>query len=627
MNIILTMLPYSNHVYTPPIQLAYLKAYLQKNKYFNVKIFDAELYSFLIGRDRNLYWQKMWDLQNYATNAVDDKHKQALNEITDNILAHKPQVVGFSVTNQNLFFTQYVSERIKSIAPSTYIIYGGLTFCRRKGRIYKIAEIHKELEHVDCIVKNEGEETLLEVVRELNSGKRPKFIKGTTIRFDGKIIDGGERHLIQDIDTIPFPDFSDFKKEDYLSDYIRILFWRGCVGQCVYCGENYTMGTMRCRSAKNIVDEIELRLKEGYKRLQTCDLCLNPSVSRLAEVCDLIVKKNLQVDFTFGQFRHSIDLTRDVFGLLRRAGFKTVVFGTESGSQKILNKMRKGVKIETIEKNIRDAYKEGLGVVLFFMVGFPGETEETFLETMDFISLNKKYIDAVGGVNVTAVPEGTGFHGNLKVYNLKSDTLFKHPDRWETIDGKNFYEWRNKLKEKMINHISELGIPMADYYKDGNPRFPIKDKRKISVHTIRKELGSVKADKLWNPKLYSVNMDVVNISFRNGIRFILSITNTGSVVWKKKESDWIRVGCRIYAIAATHDNNAILELRQELPREVILAGESFKSKITIDTAVLPCGSYHVKFDMVNENRFWFEDMGGTPLIRDIELKSERISSG
>ena len=128
---------------------------------------------------------------------------------------------------------------------------------------------------------------------------------------------------------------------------------------------------MNTRLPNSIVDEIKLRIHQGYRRFQSCALSLNPSVSRLEEICKLIIRNELNIMLEDGLIKHSRNLTRQTFSLLREAGFKRVFFGTESGSQFILDRMRKGYDIKTAEQNIKDAHSEGLKVVLVFVVGDP----------------------------------------------------------------------------------------------------------------------------------------------------------------------------------------------------------------------------------------------------------------
>ena len=178
--VVLTMMPFFNHVFTPPIPLAYLKAYLQQNKDITVRTIDLEARCYrsdLIKQDRGLYWQKVWS---QVPARIGDKEKKFLDTAVERILVHNPDVVGFSISDNNRIFTSYVAERLKKIHPRVYIIYGGRRFCRRKGWRCIVGKLHKDLPEVDCIVKNEGEAALLEVVTAINSGSRPEYCRGAT---------------------------------------------------------------------------------------------------------------------------------------------------------------------------------------------------------------------------------------------------------------------------------------------------------------------------------------------------------------------------------------------------------------------------------------------------------------
>ena len=476
--VVLTMLPFSNHIFTPPIQLAYLKGYLQQDKDVDVRILDLETYCFsssLINSNSRLYWERIWSGED---SRVDNEIKPLLDDMVRQILSQNPRVVGFSVTNTNHLLTNYVSQQIRKADSNIYIICGGRRFCLRQRWRPHIANLHGELPDVDCIIKNEGEATLREIVTILKTGRQPSYCKGATLRLDGKIVDSSDRMPIEDIDSIPFPDFSDFSKQDYLSDYIRILFYRGCAGRCSFCVENDMMGyPVRYRSVQNIIDEIKLRIQQGYKRFQSCDLALNSNAAHLEKLCQSIVNERLNIEFTFGEFSHSSNLKRGMLNLLREAGFKTVIFGTESGSQNILNKMRKTTTIDVIERNIRDAHEAQLKVILYLMVGFPGETEETFLETLSLLRDNKNYIDAIGFAAPTNVCWGSGIHENLKDYDVDVDTLFKNPDRWKSKDCCNYLEWRQDPSRRALSYSDKIGIPLADIMIDGNPLAPVNLRR------------------------------------------------------------------------------------------------------------------------------------------------------
>jgi anaerobic magnesium-protoporphyrin IX monomethyl ester cyclase len=385
-------------------------------------------------------------------------------------LAEGPSIVGFSVTHPNYLFTRYVARRIKEIRPEIYIIFGGILYCYRAPYLKHIAQWHRdELPFVDCIVKNEGEASLSELVGSLGKGKRPEFCAGTTLRVGNAVVDCGERPLITDIDSLPFPDFSDFKKEDYLGDYIRIITCRGCVGRCVFCNDNYQM-RVRIRKPQSIVQEIKLRISQGYRRFQSCDLILNPDVHYLEELCESIIREDLGIEFVFGQLRHAPGLSRKTFSLLKRSGFDTICFGSESGSQKILDLMQKNAGLNVMAENIKDAYSEGLKVILFFIVGFPGENEQTFQESLSWIKANARYISAVKHVAPLVVNWGTSIYEDLERYGIDEGST-KDSAHWKTKDGTNTHLWRMDLSRRMVNHLRELGIPLSGFMGE-NPIVP-----------------------------------------------------------------------------------------------------------------------------------------------------------
>lgn len=626
MKLVLTCLPIFNHVYTPSLSLAYLKAYVQRYAEIEVKALDLECSYFsspFIKKKAFLYYDKMtfWD------HNLKEEEKSVYEKFVSQIIAEKPDVVGFSVAHSNFQVTRYVSQKLRYLCPEIYIIYGGRHFCFRDPWRHGVAEWHKNFLDVDCIVKNEGEETLCEIVKMLKNGTRPTFCKGATLRSrDGSIIDGGNRNLIENLDTIPFPDFSDFPRENYLSDYLRMVFSRGCIGRCVYCSENDMMESIRYRSPGNVVEELKLRLSQGYRRFQLCDLALNSCLRPLLEVCQEIIAHNLGVEFTFSEFRNAPGLTKEVFELLVKAGFRTLCFGTESASQRILDRMGKGVKVETIEQNFKDAHSAGLKIIVYLMVGFPGETEESFSETIEVIRRNQEFLDGITAIAPTEICAGSIISDDPGQYDINVDTLYRTPDSWESKDGKNNLQWRRDLIERLCQCLGEFRIPMVDFSVDGNPRIPWIKKVKITESDRLKRIDSAgspqgETEKLQLRTEYAAELTVKErhtiAAINKIILFVINVKNTGSKKWIQVGEEWVRVGCKIYKVQENKDQ-VVKELREELPGD-IASQEEFQVLFRIIGGVLPSGKYRIKFDMVNERRFWFEDLGILPLVKEVEI--------
>lgn len=129
--------------------------------------------------------------------------------------------------------------------------------------------------------------------------------------------------------------------------------------------------------------------------------------------------------------------------------------------------------------------------------------------------------------------------------------------------------------------------------------------------------GAIKNDEQLtnNKKKYSAYLDLIDESReREGLKFILRITNSGEAAWKAGR---INAGCRIYEEG--RGGRAIIELRQRLPSEHIAKGDVFQVEFMIDNNLFKKGPYVIKFDMVSEDRFWFEDArGSSPLIKRVD---------
>ncbi|MFA5797685.1 MAG: B12-binding domain-containing radical SAM protein [Candidatus Woesearchaeota archaeon] len=624
--VILTMLPYTNLMFAPPINLPYLKAYAeQQDKDVSVKCLDLEKEFFesdVIQCDAAIYWRNALTCESQRD--ISPETCKILEKFVDMIIAEKPDVVGFSVTNWNDRYTDFVSHKLRLLIPQIYIMYGGRQFCLKKVWRKTISQRHAgEFPHIDCVVKNEGEAIFAEIIASLERGIKPRFCAGTSLNVDSKIIDGvfvsgeiidcGDRPHIRDLDSIPFPDFSDYNKEAYLTDHIKIIFSRGCSGVCEYCCDNDKMGEgVRIRSPENIITEIKLRKQQGYSKFQICDLCANTDVKKLEHICERIIAEKLDVEFIFAMFRHSPLMTPHSFELFRKAGLRLMTFGTESGSQEILNRMHKGIRVETIEKNFKDAYEAGLTNTTYLMAGFPGETEETFQKTIDLIIRNKKYISAVGHIAEVNIHEGSLIQEHLDQYDLNRESLFHAPDVWMTADGKNTLEWRRSLVEKMKQTMKQHQIHFVVYSIDGTPSYTftklipilITTRDKTNNFNMKKMLKKINLRGEYLAKLSLNNM------LSDEYKCVINVKNVGTELWDTNKSQ-IFVGCRMYSGAQF--DKLVGEWRSDLPKQIIEPQESFTTEFFF-RLTLKKGPYLLKFDVVNEHHFWFEDKGNKPLM-------------
>jgi len=245
---------------------------------------------------------------------------------------------------------------------------------------------------VDVVVKGEGEITFREIAESLAHKGDLSAIKGLAYKKNGALAETPARPLINNLDELPFPARHLFKKKVYTypdalyRDAAPMITSRGCPGMCTYCNVHQIFGnTFRARSARNIADEIEFLVeKMRVKEIHIWDDNFTTVKKRVFEIRDEIRKRNLKVKFAFPNGIRADFLSEDVMKALKDMGTYSIAVGVESGSQEVLNKARKGVKLRRVEEVFALAKKMKLETWAFFMIGLSGEDSRSVKQTIDF---------------------------------------------------------------------------------------------------------------------------------------------------------------------------------------------------------------------------------------------------
>ena len=252
------------------------------------------------------------------------------------------------------------------------------------------------LEDFDVVAVGEGERTLLELVDTVRSGRSLTDIKGIVykdrkINPQRTIIRAPPREPTDDLDSFPFPardqlDHQAYKRHYQKSGYTitSIITSRGCPFNCDFCSRAVFGNTFRSRSAKNIVDEIETVKTLGYDRVWFADDCFTLNRKRLLNICNEIIKRRLHMDWECLSRVDTID--GEVANKMKQAGCARVFFGLESGNDAVLALMKKQATVNQAKKAVQTAKSAGIQVGAFFILGYPGENNETILDTIRFAS-------------------------------------------------------------------------------------------------------------------------------------------------------------------------------------------------------------------------------------------------
>lgn len=339
---------------TPPLGIAYVAAVLELAGY-DVKILDCQ-----------------------ALNL-------SMDEIRREIETYGPDVVGITSMTPILLGVLEVAKLTKDIDKKISVVIGGphvSLFPETVGASF-----------IDFGVRGEGEYTFLELVKNLEKGGDFKKINGLVWKKKGKIIINMQREPIKNLDDIPFParHLLPTKKYDVIimkHPMTTMVASRGCPFNCAFCFKEAHYRVFRIRNAQKVVDEMEECIdKLKVKEISFYDDCW-PNKQFLTDICNEIIRRGIDIAWETPQRVNLVD--QDLLKLMKRAGCVRLRYGVESGSQRILNMMRKNVTIEQIKNAFEWTKDAGIETFAFFMVAYPTETYDDFIATINLA----KEIDA-----------------------------------------------------------------------------------------------------------------------------------------------------------------------------------------------------------------------------------------
>lgn len=296
---------------------------------------------------------------NYDVKVLDAEHDNlSFTETIHAIIREEPDVLGITCTTPLINLSLKIAEKIRDYLPVKVVI-GGPHITALPNEVYK---------YVDSLIVGEGEYAFLELIKDLKKGKIKKIY---------------QKPLIENLDEIPFPyrDWSiNYYKDCSGGKYRTMVSSRGCPYNCIFCGSKIMFGQKtRFRSPENVVEEIkQLKVNE----ITMCDDTFTLDRQRTIKMCEKIVNEKLDMKFLVSSRANTID--RGMLVWLKRAGVYHITFGIESGSQKILNIMKKGITLEQAEKAIKLTKEFGIETYCSYVLGCPGETKQTIQETLDF---------------------------------------------------------------------------------------------------------------------------------------------------------------------------------------------------------------------------------------------------
>lgn len=279
---------------------------------------------------------------------------------------------------------QFIRER----NPRTKIVVGGPLIANHL-RNYHDADLTVALEDIGADIyvnESQGEHTLTLIINALKNGGDLSKVPNLIYRQDGKLKGTPKLPEINSLDE-NFINWQTFAGE-HLGPTVQTRTARSCAFSCSFCNYPERAGKLTLASLDTIEKELDSLQRLGYiKNLVFIDDTFNVPLPRFKELCRLMIEKDYQFNW-FSYFRCS-NSDEEAIELLARSGCKGVFLGIESGSPTILKNMNKAATVEKYARGMELLRQYGVLTFASFIMGFPGETEETFRESVDFIKTTK----------------------------------------------------------------------------------------------------------------------------------------------------------------------------------------------------------------------------------------------
>ncbi|MFA6610323.1 MAG: radical SAM protein [Candidatus Omnitrophota bacterium] len=315
----------------------------------------------------------------HTVKLIDLRELTGWDDLRDEINIFAPDVVGITMMSCDYDHAVETAKRVKSCNQSIKIVVGG------PHPSIMPDEVAKE-PSIDHVVVGEGEISFIKLLDDIKNGRPAQ-----------EIITGD--HPI--LDAIPFSDRELFKiKESPIerflpAPFVTLIAGRGCIYNCSFCqpAERKIFGSkVRRRSVSNVIDELKtLRKKYDFQSFMFHDDCLTEDRKWVIEFCNAYKKEKFNKPFVCQSRADIICKNQDMVRLMKRSGLVMFLIGFESGSQRILDFLRKGTKVEMNYRAARICKKYGIRIWANYMLGIPTETKEETLDTVKMIHVIKPY--------------------------------------------------------------------------------------------------------------------------------------------------------------------------------------------------------------------------------------------
>ena len=337
------------------------------------------------------------------------------------ICALNPNMIGISLCySQQVWWAICLGKILKEMT-KVPVIFGGSFFVNEAERF-----LTEHQDACDGVVTGEGEHALAALLLD---SSHPENVPGFSFIRDGAII-STPPSFEKDLDVLGAPDYSDLNLNAYFSPVpvVPILSSRGCYWRrCAFCVHYRSAGmTYRLRSIEAITTELRSYVDAGISHFAFVDEMISPTLFK--RLADGIIEKGLNISY-YALAKPVRQFSQTLLQKIATSGCHYLLWGVESGNQRILDLMDKGTKVQDVSTVLNSAYAAGIRNHVYIIAGFPSETREEFLDTLRFLEDHRHAIDAVH--------RGT--------FTLASGSpIFDNPERFQIKIGSQRGDWRTR---------------------------------------------------------------------------------------------------------------------------------------------------------------------------------------
>jgi anaerobic magnesium-protoporphyrin IX monomethyl ester cyclase len=379
----------------------------------------------------------------YRVHLIDAKEQGTpLDEVSRQIAALRPDYLGLSATTISVTNAARIADRVKQLAPGVTTILGG-------SHVSAIPERTLDaFPSIDFGVVGEGEVSLFELLARLEGGRAIDDVPGLAYRRDGQVHSNLRAPYLDDLDALPMPAWDllpDFphRFQPSLFSYPRtpvatLITSRGCPFSCSFCDRSTSGKRGRMHGVEYVVGLCRHLVGLGVRHIIFVDDLFTVRKQRVVELCQALLDHRLDLSWSCNSHPNLLDL--DTLKLMRRAGCWQIAYGIESGSQRVLDVVKREVRIPKMRETLRMTQAAGIRSKGYLMIGHPTEGPDSLAEDVAFL----KQVE----LDLCQITKFTPYPGTPAYPTIREHGTFD--EDWERMNAMNFMFIPHGLSEDVL---------------------------------------------------------------------------------------------------------------------------------------------------------------------------------